>query len=107
MIGLDLVVVKCCGLLYDIGKVVDYEFEGGYFKIGVDLFKCYGELVEVVYVVFGYYDEIIFEYFYIVLVVIVDVCSVLRLGVCCELLERYVKWMEELELIVCEFKGVV
>lgn len=81
MIGLDGEVGCCFGLLYDIGKVVDYEFEGGYFKIGVDLFKWYGEGVEVVYVVFGYYDEIIMEYLYMMLVVTVDVCSVFCFGV--------------------------
>lgn len=56
-IGVDIRLVKRVGLLYDIGKVVDYEMEGIYVEIGMDLFRCYKEFKEVIYVMSIYYGD--------------------------------------------------
>ena len=95
-----------CGLLHDIGKAADHELEGGHPKIGADLLKRSGEGEAVVHAARGHHDEIIIEYPYTVLVATADACSASRPGARRESLERYIKRMEELEMIAKELKGV-
>ena len=95
-----------CGLLHDIGKAADHELEGGHPKIGADLLKRSGEGEAVVHAAHGHHDEIIIEYPYTVLVATADACSASRPGARRESLERYIKRMEELEMIAKDLKGV-
>ncbi|MFK7769329.1 MAG: ribonuclease Y [Mariniblastus sp.] len=106
MMGLDGQLAKRCGLLHDIGKAADHDMEGGHPKIGADLLKRYGECPEVVHAAFGHHDEILVEYPYTVVVATADACSASRPGARRESLDRYIKRMEELEVIAKEFKGV-
>lgn len=104
--GLDGDLARRCGLLHDIGKAADHEMEGGHPKIGADLLKRHGENKEVVHAAFGHHDEILAEYPYTVIVAAADACSASRPGARRESLERYIKRMEELEIIAKEFAGV-
>lgn len=106
MVGLDMELGRRCGLLHDIGKAADHELEGGHPKIGADLLKRSGEGEAVVHAARGHHDEIIIEYPYTVLVATADACSASRPGARRESLERYIKRMEELEMIAKELKGV-
>ena len=106
MVGLDGVLARRCGLLHDIGKAVDHEHEGGHPKIGADLLKRHGEGPEVVHAALGHHDEVITEYPFTMLVATADACSASRPGARRETLDRYIKRMEELESIACEFNGV-
>ena len=106
MMGLDGQLAKRCGLLHDIGKGADHDMEGGHPKIGADLLKRYSEGTEVVHAAFGHHDEILVEYPYTVVVATADACSASRPGARRESLDRYIKRMEELEVIAKEFKGV-
>ncbi len=106
MVGLDIETGRRCGLLHDIGKAADHELEGGHPKIGADLLKRSGEGEAVVHAARGHHDEIIIEYPYTVLVATADACSASRPGARRESLERYIKRMEELEMIAKELAGV-
>ena len=106
MMGLDGDLARRCGLLHDIGKAADHDVEGGHPKIGADLLKRYGECEEVVHAAFGHHDEILVEYPYTVIVATADACSASRPGARRESLDRYIKRMEELEVIAKEFGGV-
>ena len=76
-------------------------------KIGAELLKRYGEGPEVVHAALGHHDEILVEYPYTVVVATADACSASRPGARRESLDRYIKRMEELELIAKEFKASV
>jgi len=104
--GLDGALARRCGLLHDIGKAADHEAEGGHPKIGADLLKRYGEPREVVHAAAGHHDDLRVEAPYTVIVAAADACSASRPGARRETLERYIKRMEELEAIACEFPGV-
>jgi len=106
MVGLDMELGRRCGLLHDIGKAADHELEGGHPKIGADLLKRSGEGEAVVHAARGHHDEIIIEYPYTVLVATADACSASRPGARRESLERYIKRMEELEMIAKDLQGV-
>jgi ribonuclease Y len=106
MMGLDGEIARRCGLMHDIGKAADHEMEGGHPKIGAELLKRYGESENVVHAAFGHHDEILVEHPYTVVVATADACSASRPGARRESLDRYIKRMEELELIAKEIKGV-
>jgi ribonuclease Y len=106
MVGLDMELGRRCGLLHDIGKAADHELEGGHPRIGADLLKRSGEAEAVVHAARGHHDEIIIEFPYTVLVATADACSASRPGARRESLERYIKRMEELEMIAKDLKGV-
>ena len=105
-IGMDGALARRCGLLLDIGKAADHEAEGGHPKIGADLLKRYGEGREVVHAALGHHDDLHISNPYTVLVAAADACSASRPGARRETLERYVKRMEELEVIAGSFPGV-
>ncbi len=54
----------------------------------------------------GHHDDIRVEYPYTVICATADACSASRPGARRESLERYIKRMEELEGIACQFNGV-
>lgn len=104
--GEDVIFVKCVGLLYDIGKVVDYEVEGFYVEIGVELIMKYKESFVVINMIVFYYGDVEVKLIIVVLVVMFDLILVVWLGVWSELLENYIYWFEKLEVIVNNEDGV-
>jgi len=106
MVGLDGTLARRCGLLHDLGKAADHEMEGGHPAIGADILKRHGEGKDVVHAALGHHDQILIEYPYTVIVATADAASASRPGARRESLERYVKRMEELEVIAKEFPGV-
>lgn len=104
--GLDAELARRCGFLHDLGKAADHEMEGGHPAVGAELLKRYGEGPEVVHAAFGHHDDIRPEYIYTVLVAAADAVSASRPGARREMLERYVKRLEELETLACGFPGV-
>jgi ribonuclease Y len=104
--GLDGPLATRCGLLHDIGKAADHDTDGGHPKIGADLLKRYGEGSEVVHAALGHHDDVRLEYPYTMICATADACSASRPGARREILDRYVKRMEELEAIATGFKGV-
>lgn len=105
-LGLDGRLARRCGLLHDVGKAVDHEMEGGHPQIGADIARRCGENEIVLHAISGHHDDIRVDKIYTVLVNAADAISASRPGARRETLEKYVKRLEELESVACEFPGV-
>jgi len=105
-LGLNIKRAKRVGLLHDIGKAVDHETEGPHALIGADLAKKYGESNDVIHVIAAHHEDISPESILAILVQAADTLSGARPGARQEMLESYVKRLEDLERIAMSFKGV-
>jgi ribonuclease Y len=105
-LGLNVKQAKRAGLLHDIGKAVDHEVEGPHAIIGADLAKKYGESSQVVHAIGAHHEDISPESVLAVLVQAADTLSGARPGARQEMLESYVKRLEDLERIASSFHGV-
>ena len=105
-LGLNIRQAKRAGLLHDIGKAVDHEVEGPHALIGADLAKRFGESNEVVHAIAAHHEEVPPESVLAILVQAADTLSGARPGARQEMLESYVKRLEDLEKIANSFNGV-
>lgn len=105
-LGINVKQAKRAGLLHDIGKAVDHEIEGSHASIGADLAKKYGESSDVVHAIAAHHEDVAPESILDVLVQSADALSGARPGARKEMLETYVKRLEDLENIAHSFKGV-
>jgi ribonuclease Y len=106
-LGLNVKQAKRAGLLHDIGKAVDHEVEGSHGKIGAELAKKYGESPVIVHSIAAHHEEEERpESMLDVLVEAADALSGARPGARREMLETYVKRLEDLERISQSFSGV-
>jgi len=105
-LGLNVKQAKRAGLLHDIGKAVDHEVEGPHALIGAELAKRHGEANKVVHAIMAHHEDVHPESILAVLVQAADTLSGARPGARREMLETYVKRLEELERIANSFKGI-
>jgi len=105
-LGMNEKQAKRAGLLHDIGKAVDHEVEGPHAAIGADLAKRYGESRKVVHAVAAHHEDVPAEDVLAILVQAADALSGARPGARKELLETYLKRLEDLERICNSFQGV-
>lgn len=105
-LGLNIKQAKRAGLLHDIGKAVDHEVEGSHAVIGADLAKRYGESNRVIHAIGSHHEDIPLESILDVLVQAADTLSGARPGARREMLETYVKRLEDLEKIAKSFEGI-
>jgi ribonuclease Y len=103
---LDEKQAKRIGLLHDIGKAVDHEVEGTHALIGADLAKKYGESDEVVHAIAAHHEDIQATSVMDVLLQAADTLSGARPGARREMIESYVKRIEDMEKIAMSLKGV-
>ena len=99
-------VARRAGLLHDIGKAVDHEVEGPHALIGADIAKKYNEGKDIVHAIAAHHEDQRPSTALAVLVQAADSISGARPGARKELLENYVKRLEELEGIATSFEGV-
>ncbi|MDJ0784347.1 MAG: ribonuclease Y [Desulfosarcinaceae bacterium] len=105
-LGLKSKVARRMGLLHDIGKAIDHEVEGPHAVIGSKLIKKYGESEQVVHAVGAHHEDIPPTSVYDLLVQAADSLSGARPGARKELLENYIKRLEDLEGIANAMGGV-
>ena len=105
-LGMDIKEAKRAGLLHDIGKAVDREFEGTHASIGADYAKRFGESKRIVQAIASHHDDVRTNTLLGVLVQAADTLSASRPGARREMLETYVRRLEELEKIANSFNGV-
>jgi ribonuclease Y len=103
---LNVKLAKRMGLLHDIGKAIDHEVEGPHALIGARLAKKYGESAKVVQGIAAHHEDVPPTSVYDFLVQAADSLSGARPGARKELLENYVKRLEDLEKIANSFNGV-
>lgn len=105
-LGLNVKEAKRAGLLHDIGKAVDHEVEGSHAAIGADYAKKFGEPENIVQAIATHHDDSHNNTLLGVLVQAADTLSAARPGARREMLETYVKRLNELENIANSFSGV-
>jgi ribonuclease Y len=97
---------KRAGLLHDIGKAVDHEVEGSHATIGADLAKKHGEADIIVHSILAHHEDVPVTGLLDVIVQAADALSGARPGARREMLETYIKRLDELERIANGFQGV-
>ncbi|MDF1535228.1 MAG: ribonuclease Y [bacterium] len=105
-LGLNVKDAKRVGFLHDVGKAVDHEIEGSHALIGAELAKKYGESQKLVNAIASHHDEVKAGSIEAVLVQAADALSAARPGARREMLESYIKRLEDLERIANTIKGV-
>lgn len=105
-LNLDIKQAKRAGLLHDLGKALDHEIEGSHATIGADVAKKYGEAKEIIHAIAAHHEDTPPKTALAVLVQAADSLSGARPGARKELLENYVKRLEDLENIAISFDGI-
>ena len=105
-LGLNQKLARRMGLLHDIGKAIDHEVEGPHAIIGSKLAKKFNESPKVVHAISAHHDDVPPNSVYSLLVQAADGLSGARPGARKEMLENYIKRLEDLEGIANSFKGV-
>jgi ribonucrease Y len=105
-LGLNQKLARRMGLLHDLGKAVDHEVEGPHALIGSKLAKKFGESPKVVHAIAAHHEDVPPNSVYAYLVQAADGLSGARPGARKEMLENYIKRLEELEAIANSFHGV-
>jgi ribonuclease Y len=103
-LGQNVKVARRTGLLHDIGKAADAEAEGPHHIVGAQLAKKFGEAAQVVEAIKAHHGEpqTVLDH----IIIAADAVSGARPGARRELLESYLKRLEDLENISKSFKGV-
>jgi ribonuclease Y len=105
-LGLNEKQARRAGLLHDIGKALTHEVEGSHAVIGGDVARRYGESAKIVNAIAAHHEEVKAETILAPLVDAADALSGARPGARREVLESYVRRLEDLERISSSFEGV-
>jgi len=97
---------KRAGLLHDIGKVAEEETELSHAILGMKMCEKHGENKAICNAVGAHHDEVEMEYIISPLVQTCDAISGARPGARREILEGYIKRIQELEDIALSYEGV-
>ncbi|MGC2304639.1 MAG: ribonuclease Y [Candidatus Binatus sp.] len=105
-LGLNEKQARRAALLHDIGKALTHEVEGSHALIGGEVARKYGESAKIVNAIAAHHEEVKAETILAPIVDAADALSGARPGARREVLESYVKRLEDLETIAKSFKGV-
>jgi len=105
-VGLDAQTTIRAAFVHDIGKAMDRELEGTHLEIGIKFLQQHGETKAVVDAMAAHHMDIDWPSLEAMLVQAADAISAARPGARRDILESYVKRLENLESIADSFKGV-
>ncbi|MCI5688340.1 ribonuclease Y [Anaerovoracaceae bacterium 42-11] len=105
-LGLDPKLAKRAGLLHDIGKSLDHEYEGTHVDIGIQILKKYKESEAVINGMAAHHGDYEPKSMEAVLIAAADALSAARPGARRETLDAYIKRLEKLEEIANTTPGV-
>lgn len=106
-LGLNPKVAKRAGLLHDIGKVPDDEPEVPHAILGMQLAEKYGEKKDVCNAIGAHHDEIEMTTLIAPIVQVCDAISGARPGARREIVESYIKRINDLESLALSYPGVM
>lgn len=104
--GLDPNLAKRAGLLHDIGKAIEGDYEGSHAAIGASFVKRFGETPIVVNAIAAHHEEVKPETVYAGLVILADTVSAVRPGARAESMTGYIQRLERLEKLALSIEGV-
>ncbi|MCK9609572.1 MAG: ribonuclease Y [Candidatus Cloacimonas sp.] len=105
-LGLDQELARRAGLLHDIGKAIDHEFDGSHAIIGANLARKNGEGKIIVNAIEAHHEEVEAISVYAALTQASDAISGARPGARREMLETYMQRLAKLEEIANSIDGV-
>ena len=105
-VGADVQTAKMGGLLHDIGKAVDHEYEGPHAAIGAQIATRHNLPMKVINGIAAHHQEVEYTCLEAPIVQIADAISASRPGARGESAETYIKRLEELQAIANSFEGV-
>jgi len=106
-LGADVTLARRCALLHDIGKALDHSIEGSHAVIGAEFAKKHGESPQVVHAIMSHHEDEKPNTIYAFLTQAADALSGARPGARRQMMETYVRRLEDLESIANSFDGVV
>ena len=105
-LGLNEKLARRAGLLHDIGKTLVHDQEGSHALLGAAAAKKYGEAETIIHAIAAHHEEEKPETILASLTMAADALSGARPGARMEVVESYVKRLQDIENIAMSFKGV-
>lgn len=105
-LGLNPKKAKRAGLLHDIGKVPDEESELPHALLGAKIAEKYNEKPDIVNAIAAHHDEVEMATLLAPIVQVCDAISGARPGARREIVEAYIKRLNDLEAIAMSYPGV-